>query len=681
MLVLGRLAVALALVFSLAGVLFLALGVRRRSREFIRNGYFAVYGLFLSTVVAGAVLLQAFLGKDFSFAYVFENSDASLSTFYRIAGFWAGQQGSFLLWLLFLSIVTVVIAMRAFAANERAADGGRLTGGAVMVLCTIAAVFATIMVFDSGSQPFLRTAAGAVSSGLNPLLLHPAMVLHPPALFLGYVGLAVPFAFAVSALLLGQADRLWIKLARKWAVAGWLFLSLGIGLGAWWAYVVLSWGGYWGWDAVENTSLIPWLTATALLHSMNLYVKRGIFKRWTLTLAAATFWLPIVATWTTRTGLISSVHAFEERRTLVAILSSFVIAVAVLSIALIAWRWRRFKEEHQVVSPLSRDMMYYLTNVGLTLFAGAVLLATVIVPLVTNNSRSVGRQTYDAYARPLGVLVLLAIGVCPLLAWGRTAGRVLWRDLRWPLLAAALSVPLWWLTGNWRASPGGFIGLLVCVFTAAAVIEFVILQARKSAVAAGGGFARGLGRTLSLRRGRTAGIIAHIGMVLIVLGLIGSNIYKVERSALVATKPGVTIMVKNHIRKLGFTASIEGYTLKFVGFRNGVGPQDSQRTFATFNVYRDGAKVGKLEPHTDVYAQSGQSAVRAVILGSWGQDLFVTPNQAFDKTATQLSLQMDVFPLVRLVWVGAILLCLGAAVSLWPKAERKQSEGQGEATA
>ena len=273
----------------------------------MRNGYYAVYGFFLTTVVASAVLLQAFLTKDFSFGYVAENSDSTLSIFYRIAGFWAGQQGSFLLWLL--------LPGDRRHHHRRASTSTGSSGspaGAVAVLGVVAAVFAALMVFDPGSNPFVKAAAGAMPFGLNPLLLHPAMVLHPPALFIGYVGLTVPFAFAVSALLLGRGDKLWVQRSQKWTVVGWLFLSLGIGLGAWWAYVVLSFGGYWGWDPVENTSLVPWLTATALLHSFTLYKSRGLFKRWALGLAAATFWFTILATWTTRTGLISSVHAFEQ---------------------------------------------------------------------------------------------------------------------------------------------------------------------------------------------------------------------------------------------------------------------------------------------------------------------------------------------------------------------------------
>ncbi len=397
MLELGRYSLWAALFFACAAAGFLFMGLRWDRKDLQRNGYYAVYGFFLTTVIAAAVLLQAFLKKDFGFAYVAENSDASLSTFYRIAGFWAGQQGSFLFWLVVLAIAVIIVAIVDLNRLER------LTGGAVAVLAVISAVFAALMVFDPGSNPFLAAEAGAVPFGLNPLLLHPGMVFHPPTLFIGYVGLAVPFAFAISTLLLGRGDKLWVQRAQKWAVFGWLFLSLGIGLGAWWAYVVLSFGGYWAWDPVENTSLVPWLTATALLHSFTLYKARGLFKRWSLGLAVLTFWFTILATWTTRTGLISSVHAFGRNPVLIWILSSFLVVTAVGSIGLIAWRWRTFESHDDVESWLSRDFLYYVTNLLLTLFAVAVAFATVAVPLIFPD-RAVGASTYDLVARPLGVV-------------------------------------------------------------------------------------------------------------------------------------------------------------------------------------------------------------------------------------------------------------------------------------
>jgi len=646
---LGHLALVVALGFALAGVLFLALGVRWQRRDLIRNGYYAVYAFFLGTLVASAVLLVAFLKKDFSFAYVAENSDASLSVFYRISGFWAGQQGSFLLWLLLLAIATVVIALRDLSRLER------LTGAAVMVLCGVSAVFAALTVFDEGSNPFIAAAPGTTPFGLNPLLLHPGMVLHPPALFIGYVGLTVPFAFALAALFIGRADRLWVTLSQKWAVFGWLFLSLGIGLGAWWAYVVLSFGGFWAWDPVENTSLVPWLTATALLHAMTLYRTRGIFKRWALATAALTFFFVILATWTTRTGLISSVHAFGRNEVLIDILSTLLIGSALLSAGLLAWRWRLFASGAPIESVVSREFLYYLTDLMLVLFAAAIAFATVLVPLLLE--RTVGPETYDTFARPLGVVFLALIAVCPLLAWRKTEGAHLRRVLTLPLVTAALSVPLWLALG-FQSDPWGFIGLVVCGFAFGAVLQFVLNAARRAA-GPGKAWTAGLRRALLGSRTRSAAYLAHVGMVLIVAGLLGSTVYKAESTALVATKPGSEDAV--------LTTDDGKYAVEFVGWRTESGAQQSQRTYADFDVFTDGGStyVGTVDPHTDIYEVSG-AAVRAVILGRPFEDVFVVADEPFDSSSEAIALRVVVFPLIRWVWIGSILLCVGAVVSLWP---------------
>jgi cytochrome c-type biogenesis protein CcmF len=652
MIELGRYSLIAALVFSLGAVWFIAFGFFSNRKDLIRYGYYAVYGFFLTTVIASAVLLQAFLKKDFSFGYVAENSDASLSTFYRIAGFWAGQSGSFLLWLLLLAIAVIVLAVIDLNRLER------LTAGAVAVLSIISAVFAALMVLDTGSNPFIRAEAGAMPFGLNPLLLHPAMVLHPPSLFVGYVGLAVPFAFAVSTLLLGRGDKLWVQRAQKWAVFGWLFLSLGIGLGAWWAYVVLSFGGYWAWDAVENTSLVPWLTATALLHSFTLYKARGLFKRWALGLAAATFWFTILATWTTRTGLIQSVHAFEKRELLVWILSTFLVVTAVASVALIAWRWRKFDSHDDVDSWLSRDFMYYVTNLLLTLFAVAVAFGTVAVPLLLD--RTVGASTYDAVARPLGVVILAMIAICPLLAWRKTDGAQLRKTLILPTVTMLLSVPLWLYLG-FQSNILGFIGLMVCGFAFGAVIQFVLRSARRAA-GPDRSLWSGLGRAFSGSRTRTAAYIVHMGMVLVVAGLLGSTVYKVENSTIVKVKPGAT-------------ASLNGYTLTYRSMGDTSGPQNSTKSIATFDVTRDGKSLGVLKPHTDVYPVSG-AAVRAVILGRPFEDLFVVADEPFDSTSKTIALRIVIFPLIRWVWIGSILLVAGSAVSMWPKRRKQEQEAR-----
>jgi cytochrome c-type biogenesis protein CcmF len=484
------------------------------------------------------------------------------------------------------------------------------------------------------------------------------MVLHPPALFIGYVGLAVPFAYAVSTLLLGRGDKLWVQRAQKWAVAGWLFLSLGIGLGAWWAYVVLSFGGYWGWDPVENTSLVPWLTATALLHAFTLYKARGLFKHWALGLASATFFFTILATWTTRTGLISSVHAFEKNPILVDILSTFLGVTAVVSVALIAWRWRRFASREELQSLLSREFLYYLTNLLLTLFAVAVAFGTVVVPLTMN--KTVGPSTYDSIARPLGVLVLALIAICPLLAWRKTEGAQLTRTLILPLVTTVLSAALWLYLG-FQSSVWGFIGLLVCGFAFGAVIQFVLHAARRAAGPERSLWS-GLGRAFTGSRTRTAAYFVHFGMVLIVAGLIGSNVYKVEKSTILTVKPGAT-------------ATLNGYTLTYRSMSESTGAQGATRSVARFDVAEGGAPLGVLAPRTDDYPMSGK-AVRAVILGRPFEDLFVVADAPFDGSSKTIALRMIIFPLIRWVWIGAILLCAGAAVSLWPRRRRKGQEAR-----
>ena len=643
MIVLGRVALFCALVFSLGAVTLIALGLRSRDRTLLRSGYLAVYGLFFAVVVASSVLLSAFVSRDFSFAYVAANSDAGLSTFYRIAGFWAGQQGSLLLWLLLLAVVTVVIALRDVERLDR------LTGAALGVLAAVAAFLAVLMVADQGSNPVVAAGAASTGQGLNPLLLHPAMVFHPPALFAAYAALTVPFAFATAALLVGSTGREWVLGSQKWTVAGWALLTLGIGLGAWWAYVVLSWGGYWGWDPVENTSLIPWLTATALLHSMNLYRRRGLFKRWTLALACATFWLALVATWTTRTGLIASVHAFEHNDTLIAILTALLAVVAGSSIGLLVWRWRSFGSAARPAAPAPRDALHSLTNVALSACAAALLLATVVVPLVFD--RTVTPATYRLFAQPLGVVVVAGLALCPLLGWARAAGSPVWRVLLVPLLVAALALPLLLATGDWRSSLFGMIGLEVCVVAGAALVGSIVAGARR--VAGEQGMLSGLRRTLIGSRTRSAAYAAHCGVILVLVGLLGSNIYKVERGAYIAARPGAT-------------AQVAGYTLRFTGFTQDTGPQSSQRFFAHFAVERDGRPVGLVAPHTDVYPRAG-AALRAVILAGFGRDLFVVAQDPFDATSAHLRLQIDVFPLVDLVWAGTLLMVAGGAVSLWPR--------------
>jgi cytochrome c-type biogenesis protein CcmF len=334
-----------------------------------------------------------------------------------------------------------------------------------------------------------------------------------------------------------------------------------------------------------------------------------------------------------------------------------VVTVAA-SAGLMAWRWRRFESHDQVESLLSRDFLYYLTNLLLTLFAVAIAFGTVVVPLAFD--RTVGLDTYNAIAQPLGVVVLALIALCPLLAWRKTEGAELRKTLILPLVTAALSVPLWLYLG-FQSNLWGFLGLVVCGFAVGAVIQFVLRSARRAA-GPGKSLWAGMGRAFTGSRTRTAAYLVHFGMILVVAGLIGSNVYKHEETALVKVRAGET-------------ASIAGYTLTYTGMKGSTGPQDSTRSIATFDVTRDGAQIGTLAPHTDVYPMSG-AAVRAVILGQPFEDLFVVTDEPFDSTSKLIRLRMVIFPLIRWVWIGSILLCAGAAVSLWPKPRRQEQEAR-----
>jgi cytochrome c-type biogenesis protein CcmF len=343
---------------------------------------------------------------------------------------------------------------------------------------------------------------------------------------------------------------------------------------------------------------------------------------------------------------------------LIWILSTFLIVTAVGSAALIIWRWRAFDSHDEVESALSRDFLYYVTNLLLTLFAVAIAFATVAVPLLAE--RTVGASTYDVVARPLGVVILAMIAICPLLAWRKTDGAQLTRTLILPTVTMLASIPLWLALG-FQSNLWGFIGLLVCGFAFGAVIQFVLRSAKKAA-GPGKSLWSGLGRAFTGSRTRTAAYIVHMGMVLVVAGLLGSTVYKVEQSAIVKVEPGETV-------------SLEGYTLTYKGMEESSGAQDSTRAEAIFDVAKDGQSLGTLAPHTDDYPVFG-AAVRAVILGQPFEDLFVVADEPFDGTSETIALRVVVFPLIRWVWIGAILLCAGAVVSLWPRRRKQEQEAR-----
>jgi cytochrome c-type biogenesis protein CcmF len=668
----GHILLIAALAALVAAVAALASGFARRRDRDLQVGLWLVGASCAAVVIGAAILVRALLSGDTSFAYVLENWHPSLSAAYRVAAFWAGAQGSLLLWVVLLLLATVVVAARSGAAaaaraarrpGRAAAPAGRvdhLGAGAVLVLAAVAIFLVSLMVFDASSDPFAVAPVPAPPpAGLNPLLLHPAMALHPPALFIGYVGLVVPFAFALSALAGGRLDTGWTLRSRGWALGGWIFLSLGIGLGAWWAYVILSWGGYWGWDPVENTSLIPWLTATALLHSFAVYRRAPVFRRWAVALAALTFWFTMLATWTTRSGVVASVHAFEKRTLLVVVLSLLLGVVAAVSVALIARRWRQvgagsspgLRDLGEGLGG-ARDVMHELTNVALTAFAAAIAFATVVVPLVMGQTVRAG--TYDALARPLGVIVMVGLGLCPLLGRAREGWRAVVVRALPPVIAAAVTLALLAAFG-WAHSLGGMVGLSACAFAGVAALEWLWIRAQR----AGGddGVMVGVSRAITGSRGATGGMLVHVGMAILMAGLIGSGIY--QQRAQLDLKSGTAA-----------AGNIGDYRIRVLDVVDSKISQGGQRVTARLAVERGGSRVGVAEPSLDFYPDSGQTVARAAIVGQTWQDLFISPESFSEKTIT---VQAIVFPLIRLVWIGAGFLVIGGAVAMLPRRRRAEA--------
>ena len=538
----------------------------------------------------------------------------------------------------------------------RSASAG-MHATAAATLCAVALFLVALLVADPGSDPFAAGPGPSTArTGLDPLLIHPAMALHPPALFLGYVGLAVPFAYAVAALLTRRGDAGWVRPARAWTLAGWAFLSLGIGLGAWWAYVVLSWGGYWGWDPVENVSLLPWLTATALLHSLGAYRTAPDFRRWSFGLAVGTFWCTLVAAWTTRTGVITSLHAFEQRTLPLVVLSLLLAAVAATGGVLLALRWKDFAGRSPAGAPGSRALLLELLTVTLVLFAGAVLFATVVVPLVFGQT--VRSETYESLARPLGLAIVVAAGLCAILGDAKPSPGDRWKTRRWtPPLGAALVAAALLAVAGAGSSVTGLVGLSACAFTTVATVQWSARMWCRCRHARGGRWAGLAG----LLRGRAMGtVVVHLGLVLTVAGLIGAGIY-VERQVL-ELSPTV-----------GAGASVGDYRLTLAGATVSDVPQGGERVTVELLVEQDGRTLGSVRPALDSYG--GDTAVpRADILGRSWSDVFVSPLVLSEEV---IVVEAIVFPLVRLLWVGIGLLVLGALVALWPRRSTSPADASG----
>jgi cytochrome c-type biogenesis protein CcmF len=642
-----------ALVLTLAGAVYAAaaaaLGARRRYPELVvsaRNATLAVGGLVM---VAVAALFYLLLTRDFSVKYVFEHVTSYQPTLYNVSAFWGGLEGSQLLWLWLLSICAVILAVR------RPDWDSALRPYALAVIAATQALFAALLIFVT--NPFAPTPTLQTEGfGLNPLLQNPFMVIHPPIVFMGYAGATVPFAYAIAALVTGRLDRTWVRGIRRWNLVSWLFLGVGIILGGWWAYLELGWGGYWGWDPVENAVAIPWLVATAGLHSAIVQERRGMFKTWTITLLTLTFVLCLLATFITRSGVIQSVHAFGTS-SLGYYYLAFIVASLGLTLGLMYRRRVQLQGEHELDSIFSRETAVYVTNL---LFGGAalaVLLGTfypALTELLRGASAALGAVFFNRVFGPIALGILLVMGFCTALGWRLGSARELWRASRIPALVSAAATVLLALAGI--GEPIVLAASLLAVFAGAATItEFYRGIVARRKITAEPVWRAFHGLIVTGRR-RYGGYVIHLAVVLIAVGVVGSSFYKVDQQ--VVLTQGESVTVRNY--KLVY----EGTDFQVT--------QEKQRNAATLAVYRNDRLLGRLTPESNFHWNIQQRVSEVAIRYSLAEDLYVVLAGLEDEG--QLAVfEVFINPLVNWIWLGGALMILGAAWAVWPSAAEQRA--------
>ncbi len=637
---LGTFAAGTALLACVYAAVAAGLGAHRGSSLWAESGYRALWAAAGLLTVCVAVLVHALVTHDFRVAYVVRNSSLSTPLLYRLSALWGAQAGSLLFWSWMMAAVAC-LALR----GQRRADPQR-AGWANAVLAAVLAFFVFLVVVE---RPFRTLAfAPADGRGLMPLLEDPGMVLHPPLLYLGLVGLSVPYSFAMAALITGRLDAGWITATRTWTVVSWLSLGAGLVVGGWWAYRTLGWGGYWGWDPVENAALVPWLVSTAYLHSAVVQERRGAFAAWNLALVVLSFATAVLGSFLTRTGLVASVHSFA-RSEIGPYFLGFVAVLLAGSLALVVWRWDQLRGGRPVEDLVSREGAFLFNNVLFLSFAGAVLVGT-LYPLGVQAAGGpevfVGPPYYHAVAAPWGVALLVLMGVAVLLPWRGAGTRALVR-FRYPvffalLVASAVGV-------LWRR-PGVVAALAAVSFALAATVQ-AFHGAGRSGAQAGRGYWQGLTDAFCGQRRRYGGYVVHLGVLVMAVGIVGSHAYVQERE--VTVRPGQS-----------FTLS--RYVLTHRGLQLGATAL-ADLTRASVEL-REGDKVTVLQPVRTFYPRWGQVVTRPAVRSTLRDDVYVVL-WAFrpDGSAT---LRAWVNPLVRWVWLGAWLAGLGAVVTLWPQGRR-----------
>ena len=632
---LGTAGIVLGVAASALGIITVAWGLRTKRSTLLETGWSYSLLILLGAVVAAIAMQRALITRDFSVSFVHDNGSSRTPPIFNVATMWSALEGSILLWVLILAGFTVHVARRF---RERLSDP--LVGTALLVMFVVCLFFFLLVL--GPANPFSRVdvPVGYDGPGPNPLLQeHILMAFHPPMLYLGMVGFTVPFAFAIAALATGRLGEGWLLETRRATLVAWGFLTIGIILGAWWSYEVLGWGGFWGWDPVENASLLPWLTGTAYLHSVMVQERRGMLRVWNLSLLCATFSLTILGTFLTRSGVLESVHAFSDSDIGAWLLAFFVLIVAV-SLGLIGWRGDRLRSPGQIDSPVSREGAFLANNVLFAGFAFVVLLGTVF-PLLAEAVRdrpvTVGAPYFNRMTVPLGLALLFLMAVAPVLPWRKASEEVLARRLLWPAWAAAVTMVVTVALG--ARGLGTVLTFGLGAFAAGSAIRQLVLATRRQ------GWRGLVGRA-------NGGMIVHVGVVIVAVAIATNGHFVREVEA--QYEPGQTRVISGH--------EITYLSTDVVQERN--------REATKVRVQLDGDQV--YEPALSRYPGFGQLIGTPSVKTGLTEDVYLTVTRLPDEGSDAVTLRVIIQPMVLWLWIGGGVMALGTVLAAWPGRRRRQ---------
>jgi cytochrome c-type biogenesis protein CcmF len=648
---LGQTSIFLAFLFAVWGVVSPILAYRGHPERYFAFTRIAILAQFVLVTLAAASLIYGLVTTDFSIRYVAFNTTRATPIYYRVTGLWGALEGSLLLWEWILIIFSGLVAWIYWDRQRETIPW------VLMVFSIVSAFFLGVIAFIS--NPFETISPVPLDGrGLNPLLEDANMMTHPPLLYTGFVGLMVPYAFAIAALIRGKLDEAWIVATRRWTIIAWLFLTLGNLVGAWWSYHVLGWGGYWAWDPVENAAFMPWLPATAFLHSVQVQERRRMLKVWNLSLIIIAFSLTIFGTFLTRSGILSSIHAFSSGP----VGGVFLVFLAVIllgSFGLLALRAELLKGQPEVDSMVSRESAFLLNNIVLVSALFTIFLGTIFPLLseaIAGTQVSVGAPYFNSVTVPLFLLLVFLMGVGPMIAWRRASWDNLKRNFLWPSAGALiLAIALFF----WRVRDFlPLLGFTLLAFVVLTIFYDTALALRARRRIAGEGVCRGLVTLARRNQRRYGGLVVHLGVVLIVLGIAGSMAYSVEREA--------TMSLKEHL-------NIGRYLIQFEGLKGSQQPTHF-RVEGSFRVFHRGEEWGALSPALKFFPNQQSPVGRAVHQSTISEDLYLILSGFSELDKNQATLKVLVRPLVVWIWIGGFVIVLGTLLAILPLGKTPREE-------